>query len=130
MRTLILVVALLIGSPSSVRAQIMPGMPPDLCAGSADTIAAGQTLTVSGPLTKGCLGVKGSLVLANGANLTATTIYVYSGARVTNSGPNVAVHIADVAPNTTSDPERFGTGILAVGTGYVHLNGIPRTGFV
>jgi hypothetical protein len=56
----------------AVAQMVMPI--PDLCAGSVDTIPAGQTVTLSGSATKGCLGIHGTVLLADGVRLTADTI--------------------------------------------------------
>ncbi len=60
--------------PAVAGAQLPHGIP-DLCAGSPDRIPHGQTVTLSGVVTKGCLSVEGTLVLADNVNLTVTTLF-------------------------------------------------------
>lgn len=104
---------------------------PDLCAGSVDTIPAGQTVTLSGSATKGCLGIHGTVLLADGVRLTADTIYVYADgtlATVNDPASGIDIAITDKTINTSADPEQYGAGLIGLGT--IRLKGVPVTPFL
>lgn len=109
---------------------LLPHNIPELCATApaSDKVPAGQTVTLSGAVTKGCLEVKGLAIFADGIDLTVTTILQHPGSEVrwgTAQTPSRGrVRFASVAP---TDPEQFGTGWISLGK--TSLYGMPKTEF-
>ncbi len=97
-------------------AQVLPHNIPFLCAGSADNVPAGQTVTLTGAQSKGCIEIPNgsTLRLVGPLTLTATTIQGLPGSRFEVSG-DVTVNGRDVAPNLSTDPEQYGTGLVILG---------------
>ena len=128
LRSSLLLVLLVVPVPA--LAQLAHGIP-DLCATSTDNVAHGSTVTLSGTVSKGCLGIHGIVHLANNVQLTADTILVYSdGVLDTTSTPGTGIRITfrDFAIDTGADPDQWGHGLI--GLGQVTLKGTPITPFL
>lgn len=103
-------------------------------AGDVVRIAAADTVTYSGvsDVALACVGVLGQLTFDTSANtrLTVGTLMVYEGGGLTigtASAPVPAGVTAElvVANQPLTDPEQFGTGVLALGR--VRMYGAERT---
>jgi hypothetical protein len=116
MMRFVLLLVIFLASPLAASVQRMPHNIPVLCAGSPDNVPAGQTVTLSGTVTKGCIGVPSgsTLLLADNLDLTVTTIQVLPGGRIATAPnvSNVRVTTRDVAP---TDREQYGTGLVILG---------------
>src|SRR5262245_15992185 len=68
----------------------LPHNIPDFCRGSADTVGAGQTMTISGKVQKGCIRVEsgGTLVLRSNTTLLADMIFGLPGSRLEGGTPS------------------------------------------
>lgn len=102
---------------------------PDFCAtdGTALNILAGQTRTLSGPLTISCLGIHGSVTLAADLMLTVETIIVYDDGSLTVADGARAIW-RDTPLDLVTDPEQFSHGLI--GLGKIRMNGAAVTPFV
>jgi parallel beta-helix repeat protein len=113
----------------------LPHNIPDFCRGSADTVGAGQTMTISGKVQKGCIRVEsgGTLVLRSNTTLLADMIFGLPGSRLEGGTPsapldNVQIIGRNGPLDTANDPEQFGRGLVWFGS--VRLHGVPKTAFV
>ncbi len=97
-------------------AQVLPHNIPFLCAGSPDNVPAGETVTLSGTISRGCIEVPNGSVLrlGEGLDLTVTTIQVLPGGRIETAAgvTNVNLTVRDVP---TSDPEQYSNGLVILG---------------
>jgi Domain of unknown function (DUF4082)/Bacterial Ig-like domain/G8 domain/IPT/TIG domain/Viral BACON domain/Putative binding domain, N-terminal len=106
-------------------------------AGDIVRIATGNTVTYSGvsDAALACVGIQGQLTFGTAANtrLTVGTLMVYevggltigtAGAPVP-AGVTAELVVANRPLNTSTDPEQFGTGVLALGT--VKIYGAEKT---
>lgn len=92
-------------------------------AGDKLVIPAGMAVTYDqqSDVVLACVGVKGVLTFSTTANtrLTQVTLVIYPGGTLTVGpeplGKTAEIVIADQAPNTSIDPEQYGTGILVFG---------------
>ena len=107
---------------------------PDFCRGSADTVGSGQTMVISGKVTKGCIRVEdgGRLVIRSNTTLIADMIFGLPGSRLEGGTPaqpldNVQIIGRNGSLNRASDPEEFGRGLVWFGS--VRLDGVPKTSF-
>ena len=115
-------------------AQHHPHNIPDFCRGSADTVGPGQTMVISGKVTKGCIRVEdgGRLVIRSNTTLIADMIFGLPGSRLEGGTPaqpleNVQIIGRNGALNRAADPEEFGRGLVWLGS--VRLHGVPKTPF-
>jgi Right handed beta helix region len=116
------------------HAQHVHGIP-DFCRGSSDTVGPGQTLVISGKVSKGCIRVEanGTLVLRSNTSLMADMIFGLPGSRLEGGTPeapldNVQIIGRNGSLNRTTDPEEYGRGLVWFGS--VRLHGRPKTPFV
>ena len=112
----------------------LPHNIPDFCRGSADTVGPGQTMVISGKVTKGCIRVEdgGRLVIRSNTTLIADMIFGLPGSRLEGGTPaqpldNVQIIGRNGSLNRASDPEEFGRGLVWLGS--VRLHGVPKTSF-
>jgi hypothetical protein len=112
----------------------LPHNIPDFCRGSADTVGPGQTMVISGKVTKGCIRVEdgGRLVIRSNTTLIADMIFGLPGSRLEGGTPaqpldNVQIIGRNGALNRSTDPEEFGRGLVWLGS--VRLHGVPKTSF-
>ena len=112
----------------------LPHNIPDFCRGSADTVGPGQTMVISGKVTKGCIRVEdgGRLVIRSNSTLIADMIFGLPGSRLEGGTPaqplnNVQIIGRNGALNRSTDPEEFGRGLVWLGS--VRLHGVPKTSF-
>lgn len=106
---------------------------PDFCQAAGSVIVPTGTQAVwSGTLTAPCLGVHGTVRVADGTTITGTVMVYDDGALLvgTPSTPaqNVTFVFPDVALDLTSDPEQFGNGLIVFGT--LKVYGDVKTPFV
>ena len=106
-------------------------------AGDLVRINAVDTVTYSGVSDAAlvCVGVQGHLTFGTSANtrLTVGTLLVYEGGRLTigtasapvPAGVTAELVVANRAINTATDPDEYGTGVLALGT--VTMYGAEKT---
>jgi hypothetical protein len=112
----------------------LPHNIPDFCRGSTDTVGPGQTLVISGKVSKGCIRVEdgGTLVIRSNTTLIADMIFGLPGSRLEGGTPasplqNVQIIGRNGPLNRSTDPEEFGRGLVWFGA--VRLHGAPKTPF-
>jgi hypothetical protein len=113
----------------------LPHNIPDFCRGSADTVAGGQTLVISGKVQKGCIRVEanGTLVIRSNTTLLADMIFGLPGSHLEGGTPSAPLQNVEIigrngALDRNNDPEQFGRGLVWFGS--VRLHGVPKTPFI
>lgn len=105
---------------SPAHAQLPMGIP-DLCLGSPDNIAPGQTATWSGTVTKGTVCVYGRLIISPGTHASVINLWpMVGGEIVADTRESIALPVTvsylDAPLDLSRDPEQFGNGTIVFGT--------------
>ena len=111
------------------HAQPLPMGVPDLCAGGV-IIPAGASARYIGRVTERCIGVHGTLTIANNTTLTVETLLVYPDGQLLIGSPTVPatgveIIIRDSQIDTAVDPEQYGHGVVCFGV--CKFYGAPKT---
>ncbi len=133
MRRLVLLLLWLLAAPAVVSGQShlhagQSGLPhgvPDFCDGrmpSPTLVAAGATLDITADQSYTCLGIHGTVNVADHVAITADVILIYADGTLnigSQADPAMAVTLTGrdtpLLPST-ADPEQFGQGVLVFGT--------------